>query len=201
MRFLKRKVLRAQGQTLISPLSVKNSTLSSGFEKATVTIPRIKRKIFKSDPYPTSKGLPLSKPSYDVKSTKNIVKNYGRAITSFALSSLGFPYLEEILRRDFPGIDLAKFTSYISERRDTLDCMERLKKFLLVSENDSEEEVSFKEIYKKLGEIFIKYFSVNWIFNGKLTYTQAHLDFRFKMLRRLKNPELFTYLRSFQKHI
>jgi hypothetical protein len=63
------------------------------------------------------------------------------------------------------------------------------------AKSDTEKEMEFKNILKKLGEIFIKNFSVNWIFSGKMTYKEAHLKFRFKMLRRIRNPELFTYLK------
>jgi hypothetical protein len=201
MRYLKRKIQRAQTARILSPLTLGSASSSQESDHMPEILPKVQKRIKKSEPPSTFKSLSLSKASYNVKSTKNIVKNYGRAITNFILSPLARIYLEEYIKKDFKKVDQTKFLQYISERRGTLDCMERLKRFLIVTDNDTSEEVSYKEIFKKIAEIFIKYFSVNWIFSSKLTYKQAHLDFRFKLLRRLRNPELFTYMTSFQKKI
>lgn len=107
--------------------------------------------------------------------------------------------MQDIIEKDHEEVTLEYFINYIKERKEELDCIDRLKSMLLVSENDGKEEASLKRIFKKIGEIFIKYFSVNWIFGGRLRYKLSHLKFRHKMLRRLKNPELFTYLKSFPK--
>jgi hypothetical protein len=65
--------------------------------------------------------------------------------------------------------------------------------------DDSAQLAAFKRIYKRIGEIFIKFYSVNWIFNGRLNYKDAHLKFRNRMLRRLKNPDSFNHIKSFSK--
>jgi hypothetical protein len=137
--------------------------------------------------------------AHDIKSTKNIVKNYGRAICNFIISAVSRPYLNDIVSEDHQNVLVESFVKYINERKESIDCIDRLKNMLIVSDKDNEEEAAYKMIFKKIGEIFIKYFSVNWIFSGRLTYKQAHVDFRFKMLRRLRNPELFTHLKSFVK--
>jgi hypothetical protein len=201
MRLLKRKLERAKAKFILDPLSLMKRSSSPEHEEIELIVPKVQKKIQKTEAPSNSHSRGLSKPSYDVKSTKNIVKNYGRAISSFILSSLARPYLEDILSQSHSEIPVGDFIKYISERRDNLDCMERLKRILIISDDDSKEEASYKVIFKQIAEIFIKYFSVNWIFSGRLTYKQAHLDFRFKMLRRLKNPELFTYMKSFQKNI
>jgi len=131
-----------------------------------------------------------------VKATKNIVKNYGRAICIFIGSSVSHPYLEEMIQKEHQHVILENFIAYIDERKESLDCIDRLKNMLVITENDSTEEASYKALFKQIGVIFIKYFSVNWIFSGRLKYKKAHLAFRYKMLRRLKNPELFTYLKT-----
>jgi hypothetical protein len=201
MRFLKRKVFKAQSSLILSKGSTPASDLFLEADDNDSSILKIKKTIEKSKSCPTTSPSSHSKASYNVKSTKNIVKNYGRAITSFVLSPLAQPYLEEIVKRDYNEVCIDKFLKYVYERRSDLDCMERLKRILTIVESDPHEEAFYKVLFKKIAEIFIKYFSVNWIFNSKLTYKQAHLDFRFKMLRRLQNPELFTYMKSFKKNI
>jgi hypothetical protein len=150
----------------------------------------------------TSYSSTTHKPSsiHDVKSTKNIVKNYGRAICNFILSPLFIPYFNDIIKRDCEtSLTLEEFREYINERKELVDCMDRFKEMLIPSKKDSQKQSSFKKIFKEGGIIFIKYFSVNWIYHGRVTYKEAHLYFRHKMLRRLQNPELFTYLKSFSK--
>jgi len=68
-----------------------------------------------------------------------------------------------------------------------------------IDTNDEEEIRNIKCLFKEMAEIFIKYFSVNWIFSGRLQYKKEHLKYRFNLLRRLRNPELFTASRNKDK--
>mgnify|MGYP006976739654 FL=1 len=125
-------------------------------------------------------------------STKNIVKNYGNAIASFCRSRLALPYLQEFLK-SLP-ITVDQFQEYIASKKNGLCNINNFRRLLQEDSNDSEEEKLNKKIFRKMGEIFVKYFSVNWIFNSRLKHREAHLKYRFKMLRRIQKPELFTYL-------
>jgi hypothetical protein len=60
---------------------------------------------------------------------------------------------------------------------------------------DNEKVKSFKKAFQELTEIFVKYFSVNWILNSKLQYKIEYLKCRYKILRRIKNPHLFAYFK------
>jgi len=196
MRILKQKIVRARtGYTKIDPMTRSNTLDSRIEENTSKALPGVQKNIT-WDKSSIESFRDNSRTFHDVKSTKNIVKNYGRAICNFILSPVSRLYLDEIIRKDHSNILAERFISYINERKESIDCIERLKNLLIQREDDDEEEAAFKSIFKKLGEIFIKYFSVNWIYSGRLTYKQAHVDFRFKMLRRLRNPENFTYLKA-----
>ncbi len=132
------------------------------------------------------------KASEETKSTKNIVKNYGNAIASFACSKLAIPYLTDFLKNE--SIKTDQFQEYISNQKRSLCNIYNLRHLLQESELDSKEEKVKKIVFKKIAEVFIKYFSVNWIFNSRLKHREAHLRFRGKMLRRIQKPELFTYM-------
>jgi hypothetical protein len=125
-------------------------------------------------------------------STKNIVKNYGNAIASFSTSKLAVPYIEEYLRTSKITVD--DFQAFISAKKSSLCNMNNFRVLLQENSNDSELVKLHKMTFRKMGEVFIKYFSVNWIFNSRLKHREAHLKYRFKMLRRILKPELFTYL-------
>jgi len=202
MRFLKTKVFKSEKgiREIPEPIQTRFSARKTLDSTSDVQPPKIEKNIQKSSERPShnpKSGRATN--MHDVKSTKNIVKNYGRAICNFILTPLFLPYFNDIVERDKENVTLEEFQQYISERKEAVDCIERFKEMLIVSKSDSEKEGAFKRIFKKSGIIFIKYFSVNWIFHGRVTYKESHLYFRHKMLRRLNNPHLFTYLKSFAK--
>ena len=119
--------------------------------------------------------------------SKNMIKNYGRAIANFASSSLAIPYMDNLTK----GIkfDHASFMNFSLSLRDFIQNDETLKLVIIPQEGDSEEDSTFKRIFRELAIVFIKYFSFNWIFNGRLQYKQEYLKFRGNMLRKLRNAE------------
>jgi hypothetical protein len=130
----------------------------------------------------------------NIRSTKNIVKNYGNAIASFAVSELAIPYLSPLLANE--GLDLQGFQRYIYEKKMSLTNISNFRTLLKEYPEDGELENAYKRVFKSIAEVFVKYFSVNWIYSGKITYREEHLRFRNKMLRRIQNPDLFTYLKG-----
>lgn len=130
--------------------------------------------------------------------SKHIIKNYGKGMCTFACSRMAKPYLQDILKDR--NIRIQDFQNHIKRKRKTIDSMKSIRDLLLVKKDDDTRLRAYKEIFQRISIIFIKYFSVNWIFQGKMSYKQAHVNARFKMLRRIKNPEHFTYFRDFTKY-
>jgi len=128
-------------------------------------------------------------------STKNIVKNYGSAIISFSYSELSKPYLEPFLE-EFQ-ISSKEFTDFVDGSKSAVTGITSFRNMLMINEEEDDEKcVACKSVFQKIAEVFIKYFSVNWIFSGKVTHKLTYLKYRGKMLRRIQNPELFIYLKS-----
>ena len=132
--------------------------------------------------------------------SKNIVKNYGKALCAFASSKLAVPYLENIiLKNGYDQVDIKQFMETMKQKKETTNSMESLRRLLMEEDDDTEDEKEQKLLFKEVSIIFMKYFSVNWIYSGKLVHKNAHLNFRFKMLRRIQKPEHFTYLKTSAK--
>lgn len=129
----------------------------------------------------------------EIKSTKTVVKNYGKAIASFAANPIAFPYLMPLAARE--RVDIEDFCDYIRSVKDTIEGIDTFRVLLLVKNTDPQQLASFKRIFQGIAEVFIKYFSVNWVFSGRMMDKETHLKVRFRMLRRVQNPELFTYLK------
>ena len=130
--------------------------------------------------------------------TKNIVTNFGKAIATFAVSRLAEPYLFSILQKakeNAQDIQLTEFCTFVKQEKGKIGSIDSLRSLMLVEEHDSPRTAACKKAFQTIAEIFIKCFSVSWITHGRVTYKLHHLKFRHKMLRRIKNPELFTYLK------
>lgn len=140
---------------------------------------------------------PRKKPSKPTigsrQGSKNIVKNYGRAMSSFAYSEISLPYLEPMAEEE--DVTVAGFHEWIQNNKENIDGIERLRWLLIATQKDTNATKAYKKIFQTLCIIFLKFFSVNWIYGGKLTHKQVHLNYRFKMLRRVRSPETFTYLK------
>lgn len=132
--------------------------------------------------------------------TKNIVTNFGKAIVSFAASNLATPYLEMIvnqLQGENVGIELMEFEAFIKNTKGNIGSIDSLRMLMLEDKIDTPLVSGCKRMFRMIAEVFIKYFSVNWIIHSRIAYKMAHLKFRHRMLRRVRNPETFTYLKGY----
>jgi len=129
-----------------------------------------------------------------IRCTKNIVKNYGRAIAKFACSEMALVYLMPILAES--NIEYPDAMAFFIKAKTKIQGIDTFRALILEHPQDNIKEAAFKTLFVRMGEIFIKYFSVNWIFHSKILHRSTYLKYRFRMLRRLKNPELFTYLKG-----
>jgi len=129
-----------------------------------------------------------------IRCAKNIAKNYGRAISNFATSEIAKPYLEPLLRKQ--SIEMKEFLEFMRVNKRTIKGIDTFRALLLYKETDDKKLIANKKIFQEIGIIFIKYFSVNWIFTSKIVHKLTYLKFRFKVLRRIQNPELFTYIKG-----
>ncbi len=196
MRFLKLKIARAAlcknsangGLTYGHPAKAEKvkqpSPVKSQPKREAHKAPAVKIEDGKSSPsqYKRSKG-------------NNIMKNYCQAMISFALSPLADFYL--LRENESRELGLEHFRQMLSAQKTKINCIKSLREVLLVEKSDSKEIQAFKKLFQVACKIFIKYFSVNWIYNGKLTDRVRYLEYRGKILRRIQDPEHFTFLKSF----
>ena len=122
---------------------------------------------------------------------KNLTKNYGKAICNFILSEAGSCYLEEILAE--LNISKPEFLHYIKEKKKDLNGINEFRALLVTEPSDTEQSHRFKAAFQRLGVIFIKYFSVNWIYSSKMLYKLDYVKCRNKLLRRIQNPQSFSF--------
>jgi len=195
MRFLKNKIRLAEEAAKRHTQSPKASDLQiqSEMEKSSIEFPEVTQMTKKNKVVPQKKAKG-KKGKKEINPTKNIVINYGNAMASFALSKLAVPYLQSSV--DKGTLDLQGFIEYLSSSKGRITGVEGLKSLLLITEEDNEKVASYKLAFKMLCEIFIKYFSVNWIIHGRVTNKLVYLKYRTRVLVRVQNPEQFTYIKE-----
>jgi len=185
MRYLKQKIARARAFEKLRKLEEAKTTTKS-------PLPLRKneqRSVQKVQP-------PANKPMKKKRARgNNVMKNYARAMINFALSPLAEPYKEKIA--ESRQITSEAFRKILLEEKKRINCITNLRNLLLVEDQDTEVMKIFKPIFQKLSEIFIKFFSVNWIYNGRLEDKFKYIQYRGKMLRRVQDPRHFTYLENF----
>jgi len=117
------------------------------------------------------------------KPTKNIIINYGKAILSFAMSDLAKEYIDKYFHKE--ELNIASFNDFAAVLKPTISGYKNFEAVFIVKETDSEEIALYRKVLKMLGVVFMKYFSVNWIFHGKIAHKQVYLQNRFSILRRI----------------
>ena len=127
---------------------------------------------------------------------ENIIKNYSRAMTNFAISPLALPYLDTILPK--ASSNLTTFLNFVKKKKRSVNCIKKLREMLPHQGNRNAPNLAEKKAFQALCVIFLKYFSVNWLFNSKIDNKETHLACRFKILRRVNDPDHFTYLKDFK---
>jgi len=187
MRFLKNKIRLAEEafqrrqELLGSPSSTSTAASSIALSPASSDKKRRQRK-------------PNTNNSASANPTKNVIINFGKAIASFASSSLAVPYIQSYVKEG--QVDFKGFGEFIAPRKSSIGGIESFRTLLITQNGDNEEVQMFKQIFKMLSEVFIKYFSVNWIIHGKVTQKTVYLKYRHCMMRRIQNPEHFTNIKG-----
>ena len=127
---------------------------------------------------------------------KNIDLNYIKAIINFVNSHIALPYLKASLQKE--NLKFTTFVNFMSQSKEcALNGIQAFRAMILDNESADESLIACKKILKQLSEVFIKYFSVNWIMHSKINSKEAYLKYRFQMLRKIQNPErYFTQTRK-----
>ena len=139
MPFLKQKILKARQQSLL----IKDVMLDDEVPYKIIPLPQIS--IQQTKPERITKITSTKKPRQSNKpkqaaakkpkdkslpSSKNIVKNYGKAMCSFAASELSMPYLTQIHEKQ--PFNIETFQNSMREKRDDIDSIDSVRKLLLV---------------------------------------------------------------------
>ncbi len=146
MRLLKGKIaksknflkLRKISDPVVQSLSPTLSTASPLHED---NVPSIHKKPIHKDPsfkYAERAYYSDINNAFTISSTKNIVKNYARAICNFICSPVAMAYIRKVLiELGSDGME-NEFISYVQKNKDSIDCIERFKEMLVIRKDESD---------------------------------------------------------------
>jgi len=190
MPFLKQKIalanlrLQSKGAYEVKPLKV---TISSPSQETATESPVMKVE--------TTERVEIKRRKSAIGN--NVMKNYCRAFFNFGISSMVDPYL--VCPEEGESLSPEVFKRILNSKKAKLNCIKTLRSLLLHDNRDSKEMRVFKIVFQRVCLVFLKFFCANWIFNSKVADKMKHLKYRGKMLRRVQNPQYFTYLEDFTK--
>eukprot|EP00331_Platyophrya_macrostoma_P007622 CAMPEP_0176428556 /NCGR_PEP_ID=MMETSP0127-20121128/13216_1 /TAXON_ID=938130 /ORGANISM="Platyophrya macrostoma, Strain WH" /LENGTH=345 /DNA_ID=CAMNT_0017810253 /DNA_START=87 /DNA_END=1121 /DNA_ORIENTATION=+ len=96
-----------------------------------------------------------------MKESKNVVKNYGKAMAAFSLSELAIPYLSRSLERN--GVTLEAYKGFMINKKETIDSVGSLRDAILPNPGfDSPLDFKLKSVFRDLCEVFVRDYSLNW---------------------------------------
>ncbi len=136
--------------------------------------------------------IPERKPeSYlELLQSKNLFKNFGRAICSFILSEISNSYRDSLLQQF--EVEESEFNKYVLKKKSEIIGLNEFEDLFLARSQDNDKVLKFKKLLAALARVFIKYFSVNWIVHGKIQYKLSYLKFRNKILRKIQSLETIS---------
>ncbi|CAD8177053.1 unnamed protein product [Paramecium octaurelia] len=125
----------------------------------------------------------------DQKDSKNIPKNYCKAIITFAQKNqqLCFQILGDELK-------VARFTDFLSNQKKKLLNIRVFSALLQQCDDPFQEE--FNRTFRIISQIFIKKYAINYIYNSKIVQHNWHIRYRQQIYKGIRNPKCFSHLKK-----
>lgn len=119
--------------------------------------------------------------------SKNIPKNYGKAIITFIRKN------EEFTRRVLGhlGLDYAGFMRNLRSLRANLNTISQLRAMWMEEENE------FARAYRVLSLEYLRKHSLPYIFNSRVENFYKHIKYRYKIIESVSDPTAFTCMKEF----
>lgn len=120
--------------------------------------------------------------------TKNIPKNYGKAILTFILKSPSTARVTAML-----GLNLPEFLMEIRKMKNKINSIEGLRKMW---GSDSLNNV-FKKCTRILSYEFMRKQCLRYIFYSKVRNFGTHIKYRQKLIEGIENPLEFSHIKEY----
>ncbi|CAK86735.1 unnamed protein product (macronuclear) [Paramecium tetraurelia] len=143
-----------------------------------------KRCVFQesSDSYKISRKKKGSK----VNDTKNITKNFSKAIISYILNN------EELILGFMKKDQYDSFVQLLKTKKNQMTNIKQLRDLWV----DGGKNPDFNRVFRIISQYFLKNQSVAYVYNSRISNTAWHLKYRQNLLRALKEPDNFKFIKD-----
>ncbi|CAD8169002.1 unnamed protein product [Paramecium pentaurelia] len=158
----------------------------------------LKKYEYQQQYYQTTKPIPQLKLSVqkrkgfstlEQKDSKNIPKNYCKAIITYAQKNQ--PLCREILKEE---LKVAQFIEYLTTQKKKLLNIRVFKALLQQCDDPLQNE--FNRTFRIISQIFIKKYAINYIFNSKIVQHNWHIRYRQQIYKGIRNPKSFSHIKK-----
>lgn len=120
-----------------------------------------------------------------VNDTKNIPKNFGKAIISFIQRNQGIT--ARCLNKY--GVDLGSFLQELKQKKKCLHSIRELRSLWI--ENDFQ----YAKVFRELSYYFLRRGTHKYIFGSRIADFGSHLKYRYRIMKALENPTAFNSIK------
>ncbi|CAD8101067.1 unnamed protein product [Paramecium sonneborni] len=121
-----------------------------------------------------------------VNDTKNITKNFSKAIISYILNN------EELIQKLITPDQFESFIALLKNKKNAMTNIKQLRDLWV--ENGKNPE--FNKMFRIISQYFLKNQAVPYVYNSRISNTAWHLKYRYNLLRALKEPENFKFIKD-----
>ncbi|CAD8075196.1 unnamed protein product [Paramecium sonneborni] len=121
-----------------------------------------------------------------INDTKNITKNYSKAIISYIINN------PDLLKQFFSNKQYDDFLLLLKNKKNQMTNIKQLRDLWIDGGKFSE----FNKVFRIISQYFLKNQSVAYVYNSRISNTIWHLKYRQNLLRALKEPENFRFIKD-----
>ncbi|CAD8065407.1 unnamed protein product [Paramecium primaurelia] len=121
-----------------------------------------------------------------INDTKNITKNFSKAIISYIMNN------PDLLKSFFSDKQYDDFLNLLKNKKNQMTNIKQLRDLWIDGGKFSE----FNKVFRIISQYFLKNQSVAYVYNSRISNTIWHLKYRQNLLRALKEPENFRFIKD-----
>ncbi|CAD8152300.1 unnamed protein product [Paramecium octaurelia] len=121
-----------------------------------------------------------------VNDTKNITKNFSKAIISYILND------EKLIQKFITSEQQDSFINILKNKKNQMTNIKQLRDMWV----DNGRNPEFNKVFRIISQYFLKNQAVPYVYNSRISNTAWHLKYRQNLLRALREPENFKFIKD-----
>ncbi|CAK87356.1 unnamed protein product (macronuclear) [Paramecium tetraurelia] len=121
-----------------------------------------------------------------VNDTKNITKNFSKAIISYIINE------KELIQKFMTNEQYDGFITLLKNKKNQMTNIKQLRDLWV----DTGRNPEFNKVFRIISQYFLKCQAVPYVYNSRISNTAWHLKYRYNLLRAVREPENFKFIKD-----